>query len=400
METTRFGRSVSLATGLAAMLMLLTLAFGANGAAAADSPFKISFDSSDIQVGAIQGLPLESLTTKASIEGTIDENGNVTIPKGGFKMPELGITEPVAVKGFMGIESPMTGTFDAATGRLELDGKAGLWVGVNVKDVLDAADELGLDLGSSLGSLEPFVGLIGNLTCGFSPMDIHFSTEPNSLTSGERFTEGPGGPGALSAEWSELGPFAGRTKLPIVGDVCKLIQTQLPSLLEGLGGTETGGIDIGSLLEGIDLTNLDGLDLGPSAVTLIKTSNDPEVPIGPVDPGDPNVPVEPSAAKLKLTVTPKTRRAKPGTKVRYRATVKNIGGTEAAGVKVCIKAPKKAAKVKRCQGLGSLAPGAQKVRKFNLKLKKSAAHRRYRIGFETRSNAGGKPRASTGLRIR
>jgi len=378
--------------------MLLVLAVGARGAAAAEAPFKIEFDSSAIQVGAIKDLPLDALTSKASIEGTIDENGNVTIPAGGFTMPELGIAEPVAIKGFMGIEGPATGTFDAATGRLELDGKAGLWVSVNIQQALGAASGLGLDLGDSLGSITPFLGLIGeDLTCGFSPMDIHFSTEPNSLTTGQRFAGGPGGAGAISAEWSKLGPFAGRTKVGGFIDICKLLQSQLPTLLEGLGGTGTGGTGLGGLLGGIDLESLDDLDLGPSAVTLTRTTVDPSGPGDPVGPGDP---ARPAAAKLRLSVTPKSRRARAGTKVLYRATVKNVGGRRADGVRVCIKAPRKATRVKRCQELGALAPGAKKTRKFSLKLKKSADRRSYRIGFETRAETGGARQAMAGLRIR
>lgn len=393
-----------LAAALLAVLILMILTFGVRSATAAEAPFKIEFDSSAIQVSVIEDLPLDSLSTKASIEGTIDENGNVTIPKGGFKMPELGITEPVAVKGFMGIEAPATGTFDAATGRLELDTKAGLWVSVNIRQLLDAASGLGFDLGDSLGSLTPFLGLLGqNLTCGFSPMDVRFSTEPNSLATGKRFAGGTGGPGAISAEWSKLGPFTGRTKVAGLFDVCKILRDQLPALLEGLGGTGTGGLDIGGLLDGLDLSSLDAVDLGPSAITLTKTSVDPEGPgdpDGPGGPGDPVVPGQPATAKLKLSVTPKIRRARAGTRVLYRATVRNAGGREAVAVKVCIKAPRNAAKVKRCHRIGTLAPGAKRMRKFNLKLKKSAGRRSYRIGFETRSSTGGKRRAMAGLRIR
>ncbi len=401
MGSTRINRSVPLAGAILALFAGFILAFGTGSASAEDKPFKIEFDSSDIQVNVIKGLPLDSLTTKASLEGTIDENGNVTIPKGGFKMPELGITEPVSIKGFMGIEAPATGKFDAATGQLDLDTKAGLWVSVNVKQLLDAASGLGLDLGDQLGSFGPYIGLIGNLTCGFSPMDLHFSTEPNSLATGKRFADGPGGPGAISAEWSKLGPFAGRTKVLGLIDACQMLQDQLPGLLSGLGGgTEIGGFDIGSLLGDLDISNLDDVDLGPSAVVLTRTSVTPPEEPGPGDPPGPGTPTTPSAAKLKLSVTPKKKRAKAGSKIRYRATVKNVGGTTAGAVKVCIKAPKKAAKVKRCQSLGTLAPGAKKTRGFKLKLKQSAGKRSYRIGFATRSGVAKPAAAKVALRVR
>lgn len=394
LRSMRSNRILPLAGMVIAFLFLLIFTLGAKEAAAAESPFKIEFDASDIQVNAIKDLPLDALSTKASLEGTIDENGNVTIPKGGFVMPELGITDPVSVKGFMGIEGPATGTYNAATGQLDLDTTAGLWVSVNVKQLLDAASGLGIDLSGSLGGIGQYVGLIGNLTCGFSPMNLHFSTEPNSLTSGQRFATGPGGPGAISAEWSKLGPFAGRTKVLGIIDACQLLKDQLPTLLAGLGGTELGGFDIGSLLGDIDLSNLNDVDLGPSAITLTRTSIDPP------DPDDPGEPVGPTAAKLKLSVTPKTRRAKAGAKIRYRATVKNVGGTKADAVKVCVKAPKKAVSVKRCQNLGSVSPGASKVRQFNLKLKKGTADHSYRIGFETRSGSGARLGTKSLLRVR
>ena len=390
----RFNRVV-LSVAACAGLLLMTLALGARGAAAAESPFRIQFDSSAIQVNVLKDLPLDALSTKASIEGTIDEAGNVTVPEGGFKLPELGLTEPVAVKGYMGIEGPATGRFDAATGQLDLDAEAGLWVSVNVQQLLGLAEGFGLDTGGSLGDLSPYIGLIGeDLTCGFAPMDVRFSTEPNSLTAGKRFADGPGGAGAISAEWSKLGPFAGKTKVLGFVDVCKLIQTQLPTLLEGIGGGGTGGFDLGSLLGGLDLTDLDDLDLGPSAITLTRTTVDPPGPTPPVEPE------APSAAKLRLSVTPKTRQARAGSKVRYRATVSNVGGSTAAGVKVCVQVPKKAARVKRCQSLGKLAAGARKSRRFNLKLKRSAKHKSYRIGFEAKSLAGDTPARPSRLRIR
>ena len=397
LETMRFNRSIPLAGILAAtccLLLLLLLAIAPDRASAATSPFEVEFDTSELQVSVIENLPLDSLSTKASLKGTIDENGNVKVPANGFKLPELGIAEPVAIKGFMGIEGPMTGTFDSATGKLVLDGKAGIWVSVNIQDVLGAASGLGLDLGGSLGSIGSFLPLLGeNLTCGFSPMDIQFSTEANSQAEGQRFATGPLGPGALAAEWSQLGPFAGRTKLLGIIDVCKEIPRLLPGLLGGLGGgAGLGGIDLGGLLEGIDLTQLDNINLGPSAITLTRTSDD-TVPVDPpiVD-GDP--------AKLKLTVTPKTRKAKAGHSVKYRASVKNAGGAVASRVKVCVRAPKKAARKPRtCRSLGAIKPGATSRGSFRLKLKKGATRRTYRVGFQVLSSAG-KPKSSARLRVK
>lgn len=389
-------RKIPAAGFLVSFCLLLLMLAGADRAAAAASPFKIDFDTSELQVSVIDNLPLETLGTKASLEGTVDENGAVKIPAGGFKLPEVGITEPVAIKGFMGIEGPMTGTFDAQTGQLVLDGEAGIWVSVNIQQLLTLVEGFGLDIGGSLGSVGPLLGLLGNdLTCGFSPMDIQFSTEANSQAAGQRFTKGTLGPGALSAEWAQLGPFAGRTKILGFLDACVLIKDALPGLLSGLGGgTEIGGFDIGALLGGIDLTQLDNLNLGPSAITLSRTTDESVIIEPPIE--------EPAAAaRLKLSVTPKKRRARAGKAASFRAVVRNVGGTSARGVRVCATAPKKAARKARvCRSLGSIAPGATDRGKFRLKLKKSAARRSYRISFRVVSGSRAKPGTSARLRVK
>ncbi|MDQ2700532.1 MAG: NEW3 domain-containing protein [Actinomycetota bacterium] len=376
---------------------------GADRATAADEPFKLDFDTSELQIGALENLPLGTLSSKASITGTISDTGVVKIPAGGFKMPELGLTEPVSVKGFMGIEGPATGTFDKTTGKLEINGKAGIWLSVNVAQLLGAAEGFGLDLTGSLGSLTPFVGLIGDLTCGFSPMDITFSTEPNALSAGARFTDGPLGPGALSAEWDELGPFAGRTKVLGLIDVCAMLKNQLPALLGGLGGDSLpGGIDLGGLLENLDLTQLDNLNLGPSSITLIRTTSEdpPGPPVTDPPPGQPPL-VDRAPARLRLSVTPKNRKVKPGRTVRYRAAVSNTGDTASKPVKVCVTAPKRAIRrAHTCRTLGTIEPGATRRTAFRLRPKNRAAKRSYRIGFRVRTGAPTKPKSSARLRVR
>ncbi|MGB0120582.1 MAG: NEW3 domain-containing protein [Solirubrobacterales bacterium] len=379
-----------------ATFAILLFCFNARSAEAAESPFKIEFDQSELQIGAVDSLPLDDLGTKAILEGTVSNTGYVQIPEGGFKLPEVGLTEPITIKGYMGINGPMTGRFDETTGSLELTGKAGIWVSVNPTQLLDLADGLGIDVAGTIGLPSFVLGFLGNdLSCGFSPMDIKFSTVAGTSASGAPFTKGPLGPGALSAEWSKLGPFAGKTQLPLVGDACVLLKSLLPGLISGLGsGTDLGGFDLGSLIDGIDLSNLDNVDLGPSSITLTR-SLDEAVPVVPG-----TDPVEPSPAKIKLAVSPKNKKAKAGSKVKYTAKVKNVGGTKATGVKVCAQAPKKAAKVKRCQSLGTITPGNTKTRKFKVKIKKSASKRSYRIGFTVKSGSGTKSSARTGLRVR
>jgi len=218
--------------GLLVAVLLALVALPGRSQAATE-PFKIDFDQSTMQVGLLSDLPLGELASTASLEGTIDDQGNVTVPKGKFTLPEIGITDPLTVKMFMGIESDATGTFNAQTGALVLNAKAGVWVSVNLPELFDALDTLGLDVSGQLGPLAGIIGGVGDLTCGFSPMDVTFTTGETSLGSGSPFTKGPLGPGALTAEWSQLGPFSGKTKILGLIDVCQAIKQYAPSLIEG-----------------------------------------------------------------------------------------------------------------------------------------------------------------------
>ena len=393
------------------VLLLLAAVLGAclavsalPSSAAADEPFKIEFDKSNIQIGDLADLPLDTIASGASLEGTIDENGNVTIPKGSFKLPELGIDDPVKLRGFMGIESPATGTFDAATGRLELDAKAGIWISVDVAAALDLAgvdidDLIGQVAGGSTGGLN--IGtlikpLLSNLTCGFSPMDVHFTTEANSLSTGSRFVDGPTGTGAITAEWSQLGPFSGRTKILGLIDPCQMLMSYLPTLLEGgLGGSLPGDIDLGGLdLAGI-LDNLNNLNLGPSAITLTRTQSQPDP-----DP-DPDPDPTPGPAKLRLSVTPKQHRVKAGKKTTFKTRVKNVGKSKANGVRVCLTGPGVGILVRwRCLKLGSIKAGATKTKNIRVRVKRKSPRRKAKFHFRVKSANAAKRATSARLLIR
>ncbi|MGK2931166.1 MAG: hypothetical protein ACSLFD_00055 [Solirubrobacterales bacterium] len=344
-------RAVPAALTVSVLFVLLILLAGPQSAGAASVPFKIDFDDSKLDVSAIENLPLDTLASDSSIEGKLYDNGNVVIPKGSFKMPELGITSPIAVKAFMGIESDATGKFDPATGQLDLDAEAGIWVSVDIQQTITLLSGLGLDFGSVLGSNSALLALLGdNLTCGFGPMDVHFTTESTSIAQGERFTKGPLGKGSITAEWSKLGPFSGQTKIFGI-DACSTILTLLPGLLESLGGEAPGGIDLAGILNGIDLDNV---DLGPSGITLIRSVDESVTP-GPGPDPDPDP--EFKTPKLGLKISPKLRKARAGKQIKYRARIFNSGTGDAKAVSVCIKAPMKAIRVKKsCQIYGTVAP--------------------------------------------
>ncbi|MDQ5894774.1 MAG: hypothetical protein QG596_1035 [Actinomycetota bacterium] len=276
----------------------------------------------------------------------MDENGSVTIPPEGFKFPLYGISEPVNIEGYMTTSKPATGTWNEETGQLDLDAETGIFLKVNVGQVLGALDGLGIDLGSSLGLLSGL--LSGELACGFSPMDVTFSTEAEGDA---RFTKGTLGPGALVA-----------------------------------GGLDLGGLDIASLLD-----NLDALDLGPSSLALTRT----------LDENLPNVdPPEVLEPDLKLTVNPKQRKVKAGKSAVFTVKVKNSGNGAAKGVKVCVKSPgPNVVKAKGSGLLGKVAPGATRSHRFNVKIRKGKV-KSAKVSFELQASNPVRARASSRLLIR
>lgn len=378
------GRSGPAAVAMAAALaFLVTFAFAA-AARAADRPFEIEFDRSDVKVGMLgdllggAGLPLGEMASGASIKGTIAPDGTVTVPKGSFRMPELGIDDPVRLRAFMGIESPATGAFNPETGQLELDAQAGIWIRVDAAALLDL---LGLDIGDLIGGSGGGAGginiggmikpLLSNLTCGFAPMDVHFTTESNSLGSGKRFLNGPEGTGAITTEWSQLGPFKGQTKLLGLIDPCQMLLDFLPGLIEdGAGGALPGGVDLGGLdLAGL-LANLNNLNLGPSSITLTRTVDESGPGKGPGNSGE-----EPRAGKprLRIKAVARTRRVRSAKRARFRVTVRNTGRAPARKVRICMTG---FAIRRQCVGLGKVKAGGSKRKVLKPRVNRKKLFRR------------------------
>jgi hypothetical protein len=259
------------ALAVIAVATILAALWGA-GPAAANEPFRIEFDDNRIEIGPVGAIPIGEITKGSSIEGTVDSRGRVSIPRDKFTLPVLGIDEPVEVRGFMGIEEDATGTWDSATGKLEIQAKAGIWLSIDVAATLAALQSAGVQI-PNLGPLQFIIGTIGDLTCGFSPMDVTFTTETTAFGSGQRFSKGLDGPGVLTAGWSRLGPFAGRTGAGLSSFACPLVRTLLPSLVTGLAGNAIPGLDLGGLdLAGL-LNNLDSVDLGPSSLSISRSTD-------------------------------------------------------------------------------------------------------------------------------
>jgi hypothetical protein len=187
------------------------------------------------------------------------------------------------------------------------------------------------------------------------------------MGEGQRFTKGLEGPGALTGEWSQLGPFAGKTKIAFF-DVCTTLRSLLPGLISGIGGGATGGLDIGSIL-----TGLDDLDLGPSSLTITRTLDESPPPV--------------ADTKLKMTVAPK-RLGTSAAGTAYRISVRNLGKSPASRTRICAGAPKKAVRGARCFGLGTVAPGKTKKATFRLSLKRKAPRSSYKVTFRMTAAGG------------
>lgn len=381
--------------GTVAFLLVFLSILALPAGAGADEKFRIDFDDNEIAIGPIRDIPIQQITRAAAIEGSVDSRGRVTIPKGMFTLPVLGVDEPIRVRAFMGIDDEATGTWDPGTGKLEIQAKAGIWLAVNVGATIRTLQAAGVDL--NLGPAALLLNGFGDLTCGFSPMDLTFTTETTSLGTGKRFTKGLNGPGALTAGWSQLGPFAGRAAssgLNFDEIACQLLRTALPGIisssLQGIlpAGVDLGGLDIAGLLR-----NLDDVNLGPSSITISRAA-DQSKPAG-----------------LRMSTLRKAVRLRAGKRVRIPMRVSNPGDVPASRVKICPRLPKKSRTTGRCVSVGTIGPGKSLKRNLVLKARRNpnarSGKKRQRRGARVRSvqlrivaTGSGLPTQTSGIVIR
>jgi len=108
--------------------------------------------------------------------------------------------------------------------------------------------------------------------------------------------------------------------------------------------------------------------------------------------------VKPKAKLGTLKVQPKKKTVKRGKKAVVKVKVKNAGNAAATGVKVCVKAPKKLVKVKKCVSLGQVAAGKSKTAKFKVKAKRKKGQAV--LKFTATSNNAGKKAGKAKVRIK
>ncbi len=100
-----------------------------------------------------------------------------------------------------------------------------------------------------------------------------------------------------------------------------------------------------------------------------------------------------------LKIRPAKRKARPGSKVKFRVRVTNSGLATAPGVKVCFKAKKRMAKGKKCRKIGDLSPGLAKKLTFKVKVARKASGRK-RVSLKFKATAGPGYTSSGKARIR
>jgi hypothetical protein len=350
--------------GIAALIACAGLAAQASTAQA--EPITFTFEEARANLGPNEGVALIDPAVPdpaAILTGDIDpDTGAFTAPAEGFTFPDKtledipSIITVDAVLAFSSLE-PITGTFDQATGELELtnlDLSALITVCGDEQSV--CADPPGAE--APLG-----VCRIGDAE---EPIPLPLATQgeivdddgdpPTPVT----FAADPFDPdGAAVATWETLPPAELVSGLQLVCD-------QINTLLGGAGGqwlrgTVTGGVPPDGDGDGVpDAQDLCPSDPGPA-------SND-----GCPEQGPPGPEEQTGVAGLTLTVTPGKDKTKAGKKAQFSGEVRNTGAATAQGVQLCADASKKGLKGAGCETLGSLAGGASALHSFAFKAKRKA----------------------------
>lgn len=318
----------------AALLAICLVVIPAQGASA--SAFHLEVNNAVLDLGNIKMVrAIDSTATPpdpaATLDGTLTGNA-VEVPKAGFVFhTKTTSVSGVQLKIDLDANEDITGKFDRATGRTDLD--------FNLKATVRA----------TLGSEEQ--------TCVISPIEVSVSTDKAYPYLGVRFTDGPGGPGAIGGSWEDLPQPSGGPICSIVGQV-----------IAGPGGIWMSH-DLVDPLKCADEPTHTGCpgyeDPCETGDTSACCEQEPDrAGCRDTDP-----------AKLSLKLKPRSVKAKTGKKVRFKVRVKNSGDATARRLKICVKAPKRLVKVKRCVERGSLAAGKSRTVTFKLKIKKKAKGR-------------------------
>lgn len=371
---------VAAAIGLLAITFLL-LAAPRAGAAEGD-PFAVDFDHAGLVIGVATGGDLnEMILTPGMTDenddplGPLEVRGSFTDGEGNFDVPkETGFTFPtiavpirgIPIAGDIDLTEDASGHYDPATGSMELDAKLALTLSL---------DEIG-DLPEPVGSLGS-----GPLECRFSPLDIHFSTDPvNWPAPGIPFADtGDLTGGAIAGGWNVKPKVTAVSGEP----VCKL----LAGTINSIGGIylansstpvaeipePTGPRPIpepcpaGTTGMAGDPESCKPVTVKPPVCPAGKTGTPPNCTA--VEDPDP-VPLA-KAVIEKVVISPAPLKVKPGTTKVLKIKVTNTGGAAAEALPLLLKSSNGQVKV---PGKTTISVGASSTatKTVTVKIKKKA----------------------------
>lgn len=373
-------------------------------AAAQAEPFSMSIDNAILDLGGLSGVraidsELEPPDPPATLSGDLT-GGAVDVPKEGFVFPTKTAEVSTGINADIDMEAneDITGTFDAGTGQLVLD-----------------------------ANLKATVAVLGS-TCVISPIVLQLSSASSMPYLGEAFVDGIDGVGVISADWSGLPPVTGGGACGIVSGLiagpggiamshgvydfqtCETdpgnplcdpegsAPTDAPSILTGPPSSTEADVASFTFEKGPEETqevtgfecSLDGgafepCDSGSKTYTglsegahefKVRSTNSvgegPDVPYSWTVKKSPTPPPPGPPRFGPLKLKPKVKMVKRGRAVVVTARIRNVGESAAKGVKVCVKAPKRLVRVRKCVKRGNLVAGATATMKFKVKVNRKA----------------------------
>jgi len=151
-------------------------------------PFHLEFNEGYTDQGSQKKVVAINPSTPVTMDGEIT-GSSFTIPQSGVKWPPQAVTQPLPSTSYTEVNGPLTGTFDALTGAMTLEGS------------FTFATES---------------TLTGKCTIG--PATLAFSTSGTEPYPGQPFTSGTAGPGAIVTKWASLPD-------PVGGPKCNIVKT-------------------------------------------------------------------------------------------------------------------------------------------------------------------------------
>lgn len=341
--TSGLGKAGMLA--VAALVALAGMFAFANSAQAAPQPFSMTVDNGKMNLGVLfvnktvipaeipgpLGPAMPNTSVNGLIEGEVDGT-TATVDAADFKMPIFGVPNPTnpsqTVPIQLQVPAGLTGTWDSASGKLELTGAMAI-------NVITGANGMGAEV------------------CSIQVPSVKWSTDLNKVTPGVPFAAGaiPAGTGAISAAWDDL-----PNGVEVNGGDCSTVNTIIH--------------DKGSmwLSNGIATPPPAPKCESPLVGTWPACEEPQQCPTGQT--GTPPNCVTPVANLNKIVMTPKSAKGKAGKKITLTIKVTNSGNASGTAT-VNIKASNKRVSVQKKLSV-TVAAGKTVTKKIKATIKGKA----------------------------